>query len=225
MQLNRGDQIYVSGKVFDVVEAFGDVVFDPEKEVITEEYTDYGLREKNPKIITPNFRLHFYNDKKMFLLDLKNDEKHKITTFVKRIKVYFAGSIRGGRQDQKDYFKIISFIDEYAQVLTEHIGKTELSDKGENLSDKQIHDRDMDWINSSNLVIAEVSNPSLGVGYEIGRAIEKGKSVLALYKEGSPKKLSAMINGSDKIINKSYKDLKEAKKIIDDFFNNYTKKY
>ena len=87
------------------------------------------------------------------------------------MKIYFAGSIRGGRDDAKIYSQIIEFLQEYGQVLTEHIGKINLNTKGEStLSDKQIHDRDMKWLLDSDLMVAEVTNPSLGVGYEIGRA-------------------------------------------------------
>jgi len=42
-----------------------------------------------------------------------------------------------------------------------------------------------------------VTVPSLGVGYEIGRAIELGKPVLCLFNNGSQQKLSAMIAGSE----------------------------
>ena len=67
----------------------------------------------------------------------------------------------------------------YGQVLTEHLGNDqEIESKDRILTDVQIHDRDMEWIRESDLVVAEVTIPSLGVGYEIGRAIELGKPVL-----------------------------------------------
>jgi len=36
-------------------------------------------------------------------------------------------------------------------------------------------------------VVAEVTQPSLGVGYEIGRAIEKNKKILCLFRPDSGK--------------------------------------
>jgi hypothetical protein len=68
---------------------------------------------------------------------------------------------------------------------------------------EEIHDRDMRWISESDLVVAEVTNPSLGVGYEIGRTVERNgnrynqQRILCLYREeGKPeKRLSAMIDG------------------------------
>ena len=49
------------------------------------------------------------------------------------------------------------------------------------LSDQEIHDRDLQWIIESDMLVAEVTIPSLGVGYEIGRAIEMGKPILCLF--------------------------------------------
>ena len=113
------------------------------------------------------------------------------------MKIYFAGSIRGGRDDAQIYFQIIDFLKAYGQVLTEHVGSEELMDKGESkLSDKSIHDRDMSWLLESDLIIAEVTNPSLGVGYEIGRAIELNKDIVCLHRTEKGKRLSAMIAGS-----------------------------
>lgn len=102
--------------------------------------------------------------------------------------------------------------------MTEHIGDPNLKSSGEEMSSKQIHDRDIDWVRDSNVLIAEVTIVSMGVGYEIGRAVEMGKNILALHRAVDGKKLSAMIAGSDGITNKSYSDLEEAKVIIDSYF-------
>jgi len=80
-------------------------------------------------------------------------------------KVYFAGSIRGGRDDQELYQSLITEIGKYAMVLTEHIGKKNLEMGETNLTDAYIYERDMEWIREADLIIAEVSTPSLGVGY------------------------------------------------------------
>ena len=88
------------------------------------------------------------------------------------MKIYFAGSIRGGRNDVYVYNKIINHLKNYGDVLTEHVGSDSLTSTGENsLNDVQIHDRDIEWLKSSDIIIAEVTNPSLGVGYEIAMAL------------------------------------------------------
>ena len=131
------------------------------------------------------------------------------------MKIYFAGSIRGGRDDAEIYSQIIKFLQGYGQVLTEHVGKKDLNEMGESaLSDKQIHDRDMKWLLESDLMIAEVTNPSLGVGYEIGMAIGEQKKIICLYRESRSNKLSAMIEGSNNVELIKYSNIKELKKLI-----------
>lgn len=45
--------------------------------------------------------------------------------------VYFCGSIRGGREDQALYAKIVSRLRRYGKVLTEHVAAAELDPRGE----------------------------------------------------------------------------------------------
>jgi nucleoside 2-deoxyribosyltransferase len=131
------------------------------------------------------------------------------------MKIYFAGSIRGGREDAKLYRMIIDYLKNFGEVLTEHIGEASLTSFGESgVTDKFIHDRDMCWLLSSDIVVAEVTSPSLGVGYEIGRAIEHGKRIICLYRQQNGKRVSAMIAGSKDLILEQYADLESAKKII-----------
>lgn len=131
------------------------------------------------------------------------------------MKTYFAGSIRGGRDDQKIYFSIIKKIQNFGEVFTEHIGSKELSGQGENeLTDKEIFERDMAWIETSDIVVAEVTTPSLGVGYELGRAESMDKEIICLYREGGDKKLSAMISGNRYMKIFKYSALEDIDKIL-----------
>ncbi|MCP4437602.1 MAG: nucleoside 2-deoxyribosyltransferase [Aureispira sp.] len=131
------------------------------------------------------------------------------------MKIYFAGSIRGGREDANLYLMIINYLKNFGEVLTEHVGEASLTSFGEGgTTEEFIHDRDMRWLLSSDIIVAEVTCPSLGVGYEIGRAIEHGKKVICLYRPQEGKRLSAMIAGSQDLILEQYSDLETAKKII-----------
>tara|TARA_B100000686_G_C16446196_1_gene789605 strand:+ start:222 stop:632 length:411 start_codon:yes stop_codon:yes gene_type:complete len=132
------------------------------------------------------------------------------------MKIYFAGSIRGGRDDADRYNKIINHLKKYGEVLTEHVGSDLLTHKGENtLNDNQIHDRDMNWLLSSDIIIAEVTNPSLGVGYEIGRAIEHKKKIICLFYTKSNNRLSAMISGSKDVVLFNYNNLNQLINYLD----------
>ena len=46
------------------------------------------------------------------------------------LKVYFAGSIRAGRNDSQLYHKILKLLQKYGTVLTEHVGDPNMDEKG-----------------------------------------------------------------------------------------------
>lgn len=136
------------------------------------------------------------------------------------MNIYFAGSIRGGREDAALYADLISRLQTYGEVLTEHVGNPLLTQAGDDgPDDRFIHDRDMAWLEACDLIVAEVTVPSLGVGYELGRAVEMKKPVLCLHRPAPNQPLSAMVAGSPGIKTASYADLDEAMKIIEAFIN------
>jgi nucleoside 2-deoxyribosyltransferase len=136
------------------------------------------------------------------------------------MNIYFAGSIRGGREDASLYYRLIGLLEKYGQVLTGHIGDPSITGSGEEeISDSVIHDRDLDWLRGADLVVAEVTTASLGVGYEIGRAVAMGKQVICLFRPESGKRLSAMISGCPGVALIRYHDPEEAITSIIRFFS------
>lgn len=135
-------------------------------------------------------------------------------------KIYFCGSIRGGRQLAATYETIIAILQVHGRVLTEHLGDdSEIETRDRALSDRAIHDRDLQWIRESDVVVAEVTVPSLGVGYEIGRAIEMGKPVLCLFNNGTKSILSAMIAGSPDVVMVDYSDPVGLRDLLKEFIS------
>ena len=96
-------------------------------------------------------------------------------------KIYFAGSIRGGRVDAALYQQIIDHIKETDIVLTEHIGRPDLNVIEHAKRDAEIYEQDMGWLRECDLVIAECTCPSLGVGYELAYAEKCGKPCHIFY--------------------------------------------
>lgn len=132
-------------------------------------------------------------------------------------KIYFAGSIRGGREFVDTYHDMIKRLQNDYIVLTEHIGNKNLGLDGEKeKTDEEIYNRDCSWIRESDFIVAEVTNPSLGVGYEIGYAEGLEKPILCLYKN-SEKRISAMINGNKSLCVYLYNNIEDASKIITEF--------
>ena len=136
------------------------------------------------------------------------------------MKIYFAGSIRGGRDDWSLYREIIELLSLHGVVLTEHIGDSTLSISGEDLPDKFIHDRDLEWLKSCEYLVAEVTRPSLGVGYEISKAIQFGKGVLCIYRPSITPSLSAMIAGSGVTV-RLYEQVDELEAIFLSYFDDH----
>ena len=111
-------------------------------------------------------------------------------------KIYFAGAIRGGRDDAALYKRMIDYMKRTNVVLTEHIGKSNMSLKAQtNVIDTHIYERDTRWLRECDMVIAECTCPSLGVGYELGYAEAHGIPVFVFYNK-SKANLSAMLNGN-----------------------------
>ena len=136
------------------------------------------------------------------------------------MKIYFAGSIRAGRDDQDLYQQLIQQLKRHGSVLTEHVGDPDLTQLGDDgPSDQVIFERDMGWLAEADLMVAEVTQPSLGVGYEISRAESLGIPVLCLFREQNGRRLSAMISGDPQITVTRYTTVPEALVHIDRFID------
>lgn len=95
----------------------------------------------------------------------------------------------------------------YGEVTSEHLDKKTVVGQAGSSSDSDIYARDLRWIRESDVLIAEVSQPSIGVGYEIAYAEAMGKPVLALYCLDADKSISAMISGNPQIATLEYECL------------------
>ena len=128
--------------------------------------------------------------------------------------IYCAGPIKGDTTFRKFYLEIINFIESEGHTpLTELIAEIPSANP---LTDKQIYKRDIKWIDGSKMMIAEISGPSLGVGFEIAYAIHHKKMpVLALVNQ-TAKNVSAMITGCNSILLTvaKYRDPEDLKEII-----------
>ena len=106
----------------------------------------------------------------------------------------------------------------HGPVLTEHIGYPQCEQAS--ITDREIYDRDVAWLRASDIVVAECSSVSIGVGYELAYAEKLHKPILVLYQWPRPdgKHLSAMIAGNTHYARQevhNYKDAVEAKSIMD----------
>lgn len=133
------------------------------------------------------------------------------------MKIYFAGAIRGGRQDAARYRQIIKLLKEYGEVLTEHVGHKDPDRVERGLSDEAIYRRDMSWLEEADALVAEVTVPSHGVGYEIAQAEILEKSILCLYRPEPAQRLSALIAGNANLQCEEYEHGQQLRPILESF--------
>jgi len=138
------------------------------------------------------------------------------------MNIYFACSITGGRDFETIYQVITRTLSEDShEVPTAHLAETGVMALEEVIDPYEVYSRDVAWIRASDALIAEVSAPSHGVGYEIGFALGLGKPVLALYEDG--RKVSKMISGNPdpNLSVKAYKSADHAVTLIREFLSSH----
>ena len=134
------------------------------------------------------------------------------------MKVYFACSITGGRRDQSVYEEFVAYIESLGHtVLNSVISKMDVVVNDGKMTPMEIFERDTGWIKESDMLIAEVSTPSHGVGFEIAYALSNDKPVFCCY--SADRTVSKMILGNPhphlKIF--KYKNFNELKNAIHRF--------
>ena len=111
------------------------------------------------------------------------------------MKIYFSCSITGGRGEEAVYQAIVNqLISEGHEVPTAHLSTPEVVDLEKVVDPVEIFERDMAWIGECDAVVAEVTTPSHGVGYEIAYALGLGKPVFCCHQSGT--KVSKIITGN-----------------------------
>jgi nucleoside 2-deoxyribosyltransferase len=111
------------------------------------------------------------------------------------MNIYFACSITGGRTYEAVYQAITrALLADGVQVPTAHLAESGVVHEEKIILPGTVYARDTAWMKSADALIAEVSLPSHGVGYEIGFTLNLGKPVLCLYEQGQL--VSKMITGN-----------------------------
>lgn len=134
------------------------------------------------------------------------------------MKIYFAGSIRGGRIDAALYQRLIAYMQRRDVVLTEHIGRPDLNLLEQGKRDVEIYDQDTGWLRESDILIGECTCPSLGVGYELAYAEKIGKPCHIFY-DRTKTQLSAMLTGNPYFHIHPYEKEEDIYPVIDSLLN------
>ena len=137
------------------------------------------------------------------------------------MNIYFACSITGGRTFESAYQAFThALLEDGYEVPTVHLAGSDVIALEKVVNPREVYERDVTWIRACDALIAEVSVPSHGVGYEIGFALEQGKPVLCLAQEGVL--VSKMITGNPHpaLQVKFYRDVSEGIAFVHEFLAN-----
>ena len=111
------------------------------------------------------------------------------------MKVYFACSITGGREFEPVFQAITRTLQADGHIVpTAHLADAGIKALEAKASAIEIYERDVAWIRACDALVAEVSTPSHGVGYEVSFALGIGKPVLCVARKGRP--VSKMLTGN-----------------------------
>jgi 2'-deoxynucleoside 5'-phosphate N-hydrolase len=111
------------------------------------------------------------------------------------MNIYFACSITGGREFEPVYQALrLALLADGHMVPTAHLADSEVVVLEGLVSPREVYERDVAWIRGCDALVAEVSTPSHGVGYEVAYALSIGKPVLCLHQE--ERNISKMLSGN-----------------------------
>ena len=125
------------------------------------------------------------------------------------MNIYFSGSIYGGRQKLDTYKKLIKELAKFGTILDEEVADDNVLVKEANLSDNDVFESLVNRIKRADLIFAEITVPSLGVGYELGYADSQNKRIICVYDKNVTPKVTTMLRGNKKLKIIPYTDIDE----------------
>ena len=113
------------------------------------------------------------------------------------MRIYLACTVRGDRGALDATRSVAALIERAGhRVLTSHLLEDGVDAAESALTERQVFDRDLEWLSQADGVIAEASGSSFGVGFEVGYALANGRRVLLLYDAARRAQVSRLIVGN-----------------------------
>ena len=118
------------------------------------------------------------------------------------MNIYLACTVRGDRGGLAAVRVLAELLERRGHtVMTRHLLADDVETAEAALSEQDVFERDVRWLDAADLLIAEASGSSFGVGFEVGyvlgRAHASGQRVVLLYDAARRDKISRLITGND----------------------------
>ena len=118
------------------------------------------------------------------------------------MKIYLACTVRGDRGGVLAGRAICERLQHHGHdVLTTHLLADNVETAESQITEGGVFRRDLAWLTACDVLVAEASGSSYGVGFEVGyvlgRAHASGQRVVLLYDQARRDKVSRLITGND----------------------------
>src|SRR5262252_6994298 len=138
------------------------------------------------------------------------------------MRIYLACTVRGHRGGVSAGRAIAAHLRHLGHdVLTTHLLADDVEATEAALSEREVFLRDVEWLSQCDVLVAEASGSSFGVGFEVGyvlgRARESGQRVLLLYDSTRRRSISRLIVGNcdDACVTLGYQSLDQVFAFLD----------
>jgi nucleoside 2-deoxyribosyltransferase len=117
------------------------------------------------------------------------------------MNIYLACTVRGDRDAVAGLRELVADLEGAGHtVLTRHLLDDDVEAAEAALSEREIYDRDVRWLNAADVLIADASGSSFGVGFEVGWVLARSdrttQRVLLLYRADRKDRISRLIGGN-----------------------------
>jgi hypothetical protein len=137
------------------------------------------------------------------------------------MKVYLACTIRGDRSRLAVARALGEAIEAAGhELMTARFLDDQAEDEDGRLTAAEVFQRDLDWLDTCAVIVAEASGSSYGVGFEVGyvlgRAEQTGKRAIILYDAAVTDRVSRLISGNvhPQATTLAYQDADDARRLL-----------
>lgn len=145
------------------------------------------------------------------------------------LRIYLACTIRGDRGTLSAVREMKTSLERHGHtILTAHLLEDDVEAIESRLSEAEVFARDMAWLNACDVLVAEASGSSFGVGFEVGYVLARskgtGQHVYVLYEASRQSNISRLISGIDHptCTRLAYSNLGDIRKFVDLHFRRET---
>ena len=115
--------------------------------------------------------------------------------------IYLACTVRGDRGAVEGLRALTASLEANGhQVLTKHLLADGVDAAESALSERQVYERDIEWLDACDVLVADASGSSFGVGFEVGYVLGRSERtrqrVLLLYRGDRRDAISRLIVGN-----------------------------